>query len=117
MEYIAQAGGRIAGETVQTVLFGENADTVFVIPNEGYIFSSWSDGSKNAERRDSNVTSDLSVTARFDKIRVCVRYGTSGGGKIVNSSGDTVFSIGAARPKLSQLLPTTGMRLFVGLTA
>lgn len=93
LEYIAQDGGRIAGETVQTVLFGENADTVFAIPNEGYIFSSWSDGSKNAERRDSNVTSDLSVTARFDKIRVCVRYGTSGGGKIVNSSGDTVFSI------------------------
>ena len=44
------------------------------MPNEGYYFVQWSDGVKTAERHDSNILSDLSVTAEFKKIICQVNF-------------------------------------------
>lgn len=39
--------------------------TVTAVPNQGYEFVKWSDGNTNATRTDSNLTSNLSVSAIF----------------------------------------------------
>lgn len=39
--------------------------TVTAVPNQGYEFVRWSDGSTDATRTDSNLTANLSVTAIF----------------------------------------------------
>ena len=57
--------GRIEGEAEQAVAHGESATTVKAIPNTDYIFVRWSDGYKNAERTDTNVTNDIMVYPVF----------------------------------------------------
>ena len=61
----AGVGGSITGETLQTVLYGESGTAVTAVPEEGYVFVRWSDGVTIATRTDSNVTSDITVTAEF----------------------------------------------------
>ena len=65
LSYSAGAGGSITGETSQTVLYGDNGTEVTAVPDEGYEFVRWSDGVTTATRTDSNVTSDITVTAEF----------------------------------------------------
>ena len=65
LAYTAGTGGSITGETSQTVLYGESGSTVTAVPVEGYEFVRWSDGVTSATRTDSNVTSDIMVTAEF----------------------------------------------------
>lgn len=93
VRYLAGENGTVEGETEQTLLYGENASSVTAIPNEGYKFSRWSDGEKNATRRDMNVTHSLTVTAEFTKIQYReVTYRRNGGGTIVDlNTGEEVF--------------------------
>ena len=65
LTYTAGTGGSITGETSQTVLYGESGTAVTAVPEEGYVFVRWSDGVTTATRTDSNVTSDITVTAEF----------------------------------------------------
>ncbi len=93
LRYLAGENGTVEGETEQTLLYGENASSVTAIPNEGYKFAGWSDGEKNATRRDINVTRSLTVTAEFTKIQYReVTYRRNGGGTIVDlNTGEEVF--------------------------
>lgn len=80
VEYIASEGGRIEGETVQTLLTGELTSWVTAVPDEGYRFVGWSDGRTTVDRydlvgvneRDENGESyyrlGFTVTAIFEKI-------------------------------------------------
>ncbi|MCM1440166.1 MAG: InlB B-repeat-containing protein [Roseburia sp.] len=63
--YMPGAGGKIMGEQIQIVDEGDDAETVTAVPNTGYEFVGWSDGVKTAERTDTNVKSDIDVTANF----------------------------------------------------
>ncbi|MGI6618450.1 MAG: InlB B-repeat-containing protein [Bacillota bacterium] len=63
--YSAGENGTITGETTQTVKHGENGTAVTAVPNEGYHFVKWSDGLTDNPRTDTNVTSNISVTAEF----------------------------------------------------
>ncbi len=65
LSYSAGVGGRIIGATQQTVQYGANGTEVTAVPDEGYEFVRWSDGVTTATRTDSNVTSDITVTAEF----------------------------------------------------
>ena len=65
LTYTAGTGGSITGETSQPVLYGESGTAVTAVPEEGYVFVRWSDGVTTATRTDSNVTSDITVTAEF----------------------------------------------------
>ena len=65
LTYTAGTGGSITGETSQPVLYGESGTAVTAVPEEGYVFVRWSDGVTIATRTDSNVTSDITVTAEF----------------------------------------------------
>ncbi len=63
--YAAASGGSIDGAMVQTVEEKGNGTAVTAVPDEGYEFVRWSDGRMDNPRTDSNVTSDVNVTAEF----------------------------------------------------
>lgn len=65
--YSTEIGGRIEGESTQTVIVGEDSSPVTAVPEEGYLFAGWSDGILGAERTEKNMQSDISATASFVK--------------------------------------------------
>jgi len=65
LSYIAGANGKITGTTSQDIYYGSNATTVTAIPNTGYYFVTWSDGILTAERTDTNIIANKSITATF----------------------------------------------------
>ena len=65
VNYTAGANGTLTGTASQTVNHGSNASAVTAVPHSGYHFVSWSDGVITAERTDSNIVANLSVTATF----------------------------------------------------
>jgi len=65
LTYTAGSYGTIRGTSPQTVAYGASGTQVTAVPDTGYHFVSWSDGVLSAGRTDSNVTTDLSVTATF----------------------------------------------------
>ena len=65
LTYTAGSHGTISGTTPQSVSHGSQGTAVEAVPDPGYHFVQWSDGSTANPRTDTNVTSDLSVTAFF----------------------------------------------------
>jgi Divergent InlB B-repeat domain/FG-GAP-like repeat/Putative peptidoglycan binding domain len=65
LTYSAGDNGSITGDSPQTVNSGSSGTIVTAIPDDGYHFVNWSDGSTINPRTDSNVTQDISVTANF----------------------------------------------------
>jgi uncharacterized protein (TIGR02145 family) len=55
--------GTISGSSLQNIEGGASGQTVTVIPNSGYRFSNWSDGSTANPRTDINVQSNKTLTA------------------------------------------------------
>jgi hypothetical protein len=68
LTYTAGANGTISGTSPQTVNHGSDGSAVKAVPDTGYQFVDWSDGSSENPRTDENVTADTSVTANFDVI-------------------------------------------------
>ena len=64
--YTASEGGTIDGISEQEIRYGEDATAVIAVPNDGYKFVKWSDGKENADRKDINITSPISVVAEFE---------------------------------------------------
>ena len=75
--YITDGNGTIEGATNQRVEYGGRTLSVTAIPNDGYRFVEWSDGIKTDTRSDRNITSDFTVTAKFEKMTYQVIYKTS----------------------------------------
>ena len=65
LAYTAGTHGALSGSTSQTVTQGANGTAVTATADTGYHFTSWSDGSTQNPRTDSNIQADLSVTANF----------------------------------------------------
>jgi hypothetical protein len=65
LNYSAGTGGSLSGNTAQTVAEGASGSPVTAVPDSGYRFTQWNDGSSANPRTDSNVTADLSFTANF----------------------------------------------------
>lgn len=65
LTYTAGANGSISGTSPQTVIYGTNGTAVSAVPNLGYHFVNWTDGSTANPRTDVNVTNNLAVTANF----------------------------------------------------
>lgn len=68
VEYAAINGGNINGEKFQTVKQGEDAEFVIAVPAEGWMFIGWDDGLLDPARTDTNIQSDIKVTAMFQKV-------------------------------------------------
>lgn len=91
LNYSATEGGRIVGTTTQTVKKGGSGDSVIAIANEGYEFMGWSDGVTTAERTDTNVAEDITVTAQFEEIKkYTLTYSATTGGYIAGESEQIV---------------------------
>ena len=65
LNYTAGTGGSLTGDTAQVVNYGEDGTAVTAVPDLGYHFVDWSDGSTLNPRTDTNVTANKSVTANF----------------------------------------------------
>lgn len=63
--YAASANGTISGTSAQTVPDGGRGTEVTAVPDSGYYFAQWNDGSHANPRIDINVTANLSVSASF----------------------------------------------------
>jgi Divergent InlB B-repeat domain/FG-GAP-like repeat len=65
LTYAADPGGTIVGTSSQTVAYMADGSQVTAVPDTGYHFVSWSDGSVANPRVDTGVTANVNVTARF----------------------------------------------------
>ncbi|MEQ3778315.1 MAG: hypothetical protein ABNH27_14500 [Alcanivorax sp.] len=65
LTYLAGAGGSVAGNSAQVVAHGGDGAVVAAVPDSGYRFIQWSDGVTTTNRTDTDVQSDLQVTAEF----------------------------------------------------
>ena len=90
LQYLAEEGGTISGKANQQVKYGENAEAVTAIPNDGYYFVKWSDGVTTATRNDTNVTSEITVTAEFEKLTYTLQYLAGEGGTINGKANQQV---------------------------
>lgn len=63
--YEASKGGTLMGETEQIVEQGHSGELVIALPNEGYMFLCWSDGSDTPYRIDKDVRHNAKLTALF----------------------------------------------------
>ena len=68
LAYTAGPNGSLLGAAPQTVNCGQNGTPVQAVPEAGYRFSRWSDGSTANPRTDLNVKRNVSVTADFADI-------------------------------------------------
>lgn len=59
-------GGRLNGETEQTLTGTDPSARVTAVEKDGYIFKGWSDGSTDFKRENEIITSDTTITAIFD---------------------------------------------------
>lgn len=91
LEYFAEEGGYISGETVQTVTVGDYGAVVTAVPNEGYVFVKWSDGEVYPSRQDKDVRRSVSVTAEFARKEYTLTYATDGNGTVQGAAEQTVF--------------------------
>ncbi len=125
LTYTAGTGGSITGTTAQAVNSGASGTAVTATPDENYLFVNWSDGSTNNPRTDTDVRSDLSVTANFEIKSVTLPVVTTtpasqvsnvsavSGGDITDDGGDSVTSRGVcwstvANPTVSDSITTSG---------
>lgn len=91
LEYSAGEGGTLEGKTSQYVVNGRSASQVVAIPEEGYEFVRWSDGVTTAERTDTAVAGDITVTAIFEKLdKYTLTYTAGLGGYIEGNESQTV---------------------------
>ncbi|MGB2351709.1 MAG: InlB B-repeat-containing protein, partial [Akkermansiaceae bacterium] len=66
LSYTAGPNGSITGASPQVIEYGSNGSEVTAVPDAGYLFTNWSDGSTANPRIDTNATSDINVTANFE---------------------------------------------------
>lgn len=65
MIYIAGAHGSLCGGMIQLLFAGDSGWPVTAVPDAGYQFTGWSDGSMANPRIDDNVRGNILVTANF----------------------------------------------------
>lgn len=88
--YIAGAGGSIVGVAAQELTYGGDYGTeVTAVPDEGYVFVSWSDDSTKATRSDRDFLVDTDLTATFtlaDPTVVTLTYSAGAGGTLTGTA-------------------------------
>jgi hypothetical protein len=100
LNYAAGAGGSLTGDTSQEVAYGGDGTAVTAVPDTGYHFVDWSDGSTANPRTDTNVTANVDVTANFARI-----LGDVNGDDAVNSTDALIVLSCDAGLDTSQFCP------------
>ncbi len=82
LTYTAGANGSITGTLSQTVNDGASGSAVTPVGNAGFHFLAWSDNTLDNPRTDTNVTTNIAVTASFasDSAAPTTTGGGGGGG-------------------------------------
>jgi hypothetical protein len=65
LQYLTDGHGTITGDAQQSVLSGADGTPVTAVPDPGYQFAMWKDGSISNPRQDTHVVADIEVTAIF----------------------------------------------------
>ena len=68
LSYEVEEGGEIEGDENQLIAQGSDGSTITAVPDDGYMFTRWSDGSRNPTRTDKKVDKDKVVIAEFREI-------------------------------------------------
>ena len=90
LTYMADPNGSILGNASQQVDYDTNGTTVTAMPNTGYYFVQWSDGSKANPRQDTNVKADIAVMASFAITTHTLTYMADPNGSILGNASQTV---------------------------
>ena len=92
LSYSVSGGGRIEGETLQSIAKYADGTVVSAIADDGYKFAGWSDGVKTWQRQDKVVTSNKSVTAEFVPLEYyTLSYTAGAGGRIEGETEQSVL--------------------------
>ncbi len=97
LRYTAGAHGSLSGTLLQIATFG-GGTAVTAIPNSGYGFVNWSDGSTANPRTDANVTADINVTANFLKTPVFSYFAINNGAATTKSLWVTLNNTASESP-------------------
>lgn len=79
LRYTAGANGSLIGTAEQCVSYGGSGTRVKAVPERGYHFVRWSDGSTANPRQDKNVKADITVEAEFAANMYVVTFKGNGG--------------------------------------
>ncbi len=90
LTYTAGSNGTISGTTPQNVNHGSNGTAVTAVPNTGYHFDQWSDGSTTNPRTDSSVSANITVFASFAINTYTLTYTAGANGSISGSTTQVV---------------------------
>jgi autotransporter-associated beta strand protein len=90
LTYLAGTNGLISGVTPQVVSYNGSGTAVTAVPNTGYHFVNWSDGSTANPRTDTNVKSNITVTATFAINTYTLTYVAGTNGTISGNTPQTV---------------------------
>lgn len=105
-EYLAGPNGSISGTSTQYLVNGASSTAVTAVPNNGYRFVNWSDGSTMNPRIDSSLEENISVTANFVASPFTVVYLAGNGGSITGSTTQQIL-IGSST-SVVEAVPDTG---------
>ncbi len=90
LTYTPGEGGAISGETSQTVACGDDGSEVSADADSCHHFVRWSDAVTDNPRTDTNVTTDVTVTAVFAIDAYTLDYAADAGGAIEGNAHQTV---------------------------
>jgi hypothetical protein len=88
LNYSAGPNGSLSGDVAQGSFEARTAVTA--VPNSGYHFVNWSDGSTANPRIDLNVTQNVNVTANFATGGYTLTYSPGANGSIAGTTPQTV---------------------------
>jgi len=94
LTYTAGAGGSLTGDPAQTVDYGKDGTTVTAVPDTGYHFTAWSDGSVANPRTDTNVKTTVDVTTNFVQNEYVLTLNTVGEGTVIATPASTHYHYG-----------------------
>jgi hypothetical protein len=110
--FVAGAGGSISGTTRQTITCGASTAPVTAVPDTGYDFAAWTGAPLPAPAANplvlANVTSDLTVMARFAVRTFTLTFGAGAGGTLTGPTAQTVAYGASAAPVAA--VPDAGYR-------
>jgi uncharacterized repeat protein (TIGR02543 family) len=89
--YIAGVGGTVNGSWPENVNCGDDSSWVLATPDPCYHFVNWSDSSTDNPRQDTNVTSNISVTANFAGDNYDLTTASTAGGN-VTAPGEGIYN-------------------------
>jgi len=90
LTHTAGENGSIDGVSPQTVAHGGDGSPVTAVPAEHHHFVDWSDGVSTAQRLDSNLKTDLAVTANFAIDQYSLTYTAEENGTIQGISSQKI---------------------------